>query len=61
MNDIGATAEIYCGVITQYMNRYIWEIEDRLPKSDAELWNMFRGHAAKYFRAVELRYAAFTQ
>ena len=31
MSDIGMTEEIYYGVITQYLDRYIWQIVGNLP------------------------------
>ena len=55
------TEETYYGEITQYMDRYLWGIEDRLPKSDAELRTMFNGHTAEYYNADKIRDAAIRE
>ena len=53
--------EIYYGEIAQYVNIYIWKIEDRIPKSDAEIWTMFRRHTAEYYIAAKIMGAAINQ
>ena len=37
---------------------YLWEIEDRSPKSDAELWKMMGDQTAEYYHAIEIRDSA---
>ena len=39
--DLGMPSEAYYAEFAQYLNNYMWEIEDRFPTSDSTLWHVF--------------------
>ena len=50
--------EAYGAESTQYLNNYMWKIEDRIPTSYAKLWGMFEGRTAEYFQSIKIRASA---
>ena len=61
----GPTQETVCGLqmptedyrasVVTYKHKYLWQIEDFSPPSDAELWKLMSGHTMEYSQAVQTR------
>ena len=55
---MGRIEAVYYGNIIQYVNHYLWMMEDCLPEKDKEIWDMFHGHPMGCLAAIRIRDAA---
>ena len=42
--EMGRAGEMYYGAAIQYLNRYLWKLEDDLPEMGSQVWDMLQGH-----------------
>ena len=46
---------MYYGTVIQYVGRYLWKLEDYLPRKNIQIWDMFQGHTQEYFTSIRIR------
>ena len=56
--DLDIPNEDYYAAVNQYLDNYLWHIGDHPPTSEAKLWQMFEGGAAKYAQSIKIRESA---
>ena len=61
LNDLDKPLEARYIAGTQYINKYLYQIEHYPPKSDAKIWKMMAGRTAEYYHSIKIRGAAAAQ
>ena len=61
LRDLEMPKDDYYAASTQYLNNYLWPIEDHFPAIDAELWKMTDSRAREYFQSVKIRDNAISE